>query len=65
MGKGGDHSLEATVSEANGSYAQFFLAYPDTSAAENALIGVIDKYGTAGIYWQVWQNFSKSLRLEL
>ncbi|GAG55654.1 unnamed protein product [marine sediment metagenome] len=50
-GKGSNNSLEATVSKANSSYAQLFLAYPDTPAAEDTFIGVVDKYGAAGIYW--------------
>ena len=50
ISKGGDHPSEATVGEPNLSYAQLFLAYPNAPAAEHALIGVVDKYGTAGIY---------------
>jgi hypothetical protein len=57
--------LEAAVGEANGSYAQLFLAYPNAPAAEDALIGVIDKYRTAGIYRQVRQNFSEPLCVKL
>jgi hypothetical protein len=48
--KSGDHPPEATVSKTNGSFAQFFLAYPNASAAEHTLIRVINEQGTARIY---------------
>ena len=48
--KGGDYPPEATVSKANGSLAQFFLAYPNAFAAEYTLVRVVDEQRTAGIY---------------
>lgn len=48
--KSGDHSSKAPVGKTNGSFAQFFLAYPDASAAEHAFVGVIDEQRTAGVY---------------
>jgi hypothetical protein len=48
--KSGDHSPEAPVSETDGSLAQFFLAYPNASAAEHTFVGVINEQRTAGIY---------------
>jgi hypothetical protein len=48
--KSGDYPPETTISKANGSFAQFFLAYPNASAAEHTLIRVISEQGTAGIY---------------
>jgi len=50
ISKSGDHPPEATVSKTNGSLAQFFLAYPNTSAAEHTLIRIVDEYRAAGIY---------------
>lgn len=48
--KGGDYPSEAAVGKANGSFPQFFLAYPNASAAEHTLVRVVDEQGTAGIY---------------
>ena len=48
--KGGDYPPEAAVGKANGSFAQFFLAYPNASATEHTLIRVIKEQWTAGIY---------------
>jgi len=49
--KRGDHPLEAPVGKADDSFARFLLAYPDTSAAEHALIGVVNEQRAAGVYW--------------
>jgi len=65
IAKSGDHSTEATVSKTNGSFAQFFLAYPNPSAAEHTFVGVIGEQGTTGIYWELRQDFSEPLCFEL
>jgi hypothetical protein len=49
--KRGDHPSEAPVGKADHAFARFLLAYPDTSAAEHALIGVINEQRAAGVYW--------------
>jgi hypothetical protein len=48
--KGGDHPPEAPISKTNGSFAQFFLAYPNASAAEHTFVRVVDEQGTARVY---------------
>ena len=48
--KSGDHPPEATVSKTNSSLAQFFLAYPNASAAEHTFVRVINEQGTTRIY---------------
>lgn len=50
ISKSGDHPPEATVSKTNGSFAQFFLAYPNASAAEHTFVRVINEQGTARVY---------------
>jgi len=64
ISKSGDHSTEATVSKANGSFTQFFLAYPNASTAEHTFVGIIDEQGTAGIYGELRKDFSESFCLE-
>ena len=41
--KRGDHPSETSMGKADHSFARFLLAHPDTSAAEHALIWVIDE----------------------
>jgi len=48
--KSGDYSPEAAISKTNGSVAQFFLAYPNASAAEHTFVRVINEQGTARVY---------------
>lgn len=48
--KSGDHPTEAAVGKTDSSFAQFFLAHPDASAAEHTFVGVINEQGTARIY---------------
>jgi hypothetical protein len=50
IAKSGDHSPEAAVGKTNDSFAQFFLAYPDASAAEHTLVRVISEQRTARVY---------------
>jgi hypothetical protein len=63
--KGGDHPPEATISKTNDSFAQFFLAYPNASAAEHTLIGIVNVQGTAGIYGELRQDFPEPFCFEL
>ncbi len=63
--KSGDYPPEATVSKTNGSLAQFFLAYPNASAAEHTLIRVVNEQGTARIYGELRQDFSEPFCFEL
>jgi len=63
--KSGDYPPETTVSKANGSFAQFFLAYPNASAAKHALIRVVNEQGTARIYGEFRQDFPEPLCFEL
>ncbi len=48
--KSGDHPPEAPVSKTNDSLVQFFLAYPNASAAEHTFVRVVNEQGTARIY---------------
>ena len=50
ISKSGDHSSEAAVSKTNSSLAQFFLAYPNASAAEHTFVRVVNEQGTARVY---------------
>ena len=63
--KSGDYPPETTVSKANGSFAQFFLAYPNASAAEHTLIRVVNEQGTARIYGELRQDFPEPFCFEL
>ena len=62
--KGGDHSLETPSGEANGSDAQVLPAYPYASAAENTLIGIVDKDRAAFIDGELSLKLSQSLGLQ-
>jgi hypothetical protein len=57
--------MEPAVGKADHSFAWFLLAYPDASAAEHALIGVIDEQRAAGVYWQFGQDLPEPFCLEL
>ena len=48
--KGGNYPSKAAVGKANGSFAQFVLAYPNASTAEYTFVRVVDEQRTAGIY---------------
>jgi hypothetical protein len=50
ISKRGDHPSEAAVRKADHSLARFLLAYPDASAAQHALVGVVNEQRTAGVY---------------
>lgn len=63
--KSGDHSLETTVSKANGSLAQFFLTYPNASAAKHTLVRVVDEQGATRIYRELRQNFPEPFCVKL
>ena len=63
--KSGDHPPKAPVGKTNDSFAQCFLAYPDTSAAEHAFVRVIDEQRTAGVYGQLGQDLPEPFCLEL
>jgi hypothetical protein len=65
ISKGRDHPPEAAVSKTNDSFAQFFLAYPDASAAKHTLIGVISEQGATGIYREFRQNFPEPFCFKL
>jgi len=65
ISKSGDHPPEATVSKTNDSFAQFFLAYPNASAAEHTLIRVVNVQGTARIYGELGQDFLEPFCFEL
>ena len=58
--EGGDHSLETSSGEADGSDSQPLLAYPDTFTTEDTLVGIIGKEGTAVIYGKIPFDFFKS-----
>jgi hypothetical protein len=63
--KSGNHPPEAPVSKTNDSLAQLFLAHPNASAAEHALIRVVNEQGAARIYWELGQDFPEPFCLEL
>ena len=48
--KSGNHPPEAPVSKTNYSLAQFFLAYPNASAAEHTFVRVVNEQRTARVY---------------
>jgi len=50
ISKCSDHPVEAPVGKTDGSPAQFFSAYPNASATENAFVRVINEQGTAIVY---------------
>jgi hypothetical protein len=62
--EGGNHSFEAPSGKANGSDTQLLPTYPDTPAAENTLIGIVDKEGTVFIYREIPFKLSESLCLQ-
>jgi len=43
ISKSSDHPPEAAISKTNDSFAQFFLAYPNASAAEHTFVGVVNE----------------------
>ena len=49
VAKCGNYPPKATVGKTEGPYTQTLPTYPDAPATEHALIGVVDKFGTAGI----------------
>jgi hypothetical protein len=53
------------VSKTNDSFAQFFLAYPNASAAEHTFVRVVNEQGTAGVYGQLGQYFPEPFCFEL
>jgi hypothetical protein len=63
--KSGDYPPETTVSKANGSFAQFFLAYPNASAAEHTFVRVVDEQGTGRIYREIGQYFPEPFCVKL
>ncbi len=52
------------MGKTDSSPAQFFLAYPNASATENTFVRVINEQGTARVYRQLRQDFSKPFCLE-
>lgn len=53
------------MGKADDSFARLLLADPDASAAEHALVGVIDEQRTGGVYRQFGQNFPEPFCLQL
>jgi len=58
------HSLKTSSGKANGSDTQTLPTYPDTPAAKNTLIGIVNKEGTAFIYGEIPLKLPKSLCLQ-
>lgn len=65
VAKCGNYPAETAVGKTEGPYAQTLPTYRDAPATEHALIGVVNKFRTAGINRQIQQQFPESLRLEL
>jgi len=63
--KSGNHPPEAPVGKTNDSLAQFFLAYPNASAAEHTLIRVVNVQRAGIIYWELRQDFPEPFCFEL
>jgi hypothetical protein len=58
--EGGDYSLKTTSRKANGSDAEFLLAYPHTFGTKDTLVGIVGKEGTAFIDGEVSFELSES-----
>jgi hypothetical protein len=65
ISKSGDHPPEATVSKTNDSFAQFFLAYPNASAAKHTFIRIVSVQGAARIYGELRQDFPEPFCFEV
>jgi len=63
--EGGDPSLKTSSGKANRSDAEFFLAYPHTFTAEDTLVRIVGKEGTAFIDGEVSFELPESFCDEL
>ncbi len=63
--EGGDHSLKTPSGKANGSDAEFLLAYPDTFAAEDTFVWIVGKERTTFVDGEVSFELSESFCREL
>ena len=63
--KGGDYSVEASMSEAQSPYAEALPAYPHTPAAKYTLVRVVYKCRAARIYRIIMQKLPESPGINL